>query len=163
MCQDVETPMIDRRNPFSVNRSNPVRVWLEHHGLPVAYELSVRAPTSNTVRPEIDVRRQIEHDELPFVAIERALRRFVRTEPHVQCVAISHTGRDYSLAVLIDTLSMQLITELQLTLTRVLDCFRKNRPMVYLLGPDQRNSPLFTAIDCYVVERFNCSANSAFA
>lgn len=98
-----------------------------------------------------DLLQQTQGDELSLPAISTALRRWALQQEDVEKVAIGYIGRQYSVAVLLDNLQLERISRLYSELEHVWQKFGEYTPLLYPLGPAQRDSLLLNSADCYVV------------
>ena len=98
-----------------------------------------------------DLLQQTRGDDLSLPAISTALRRWALQQDDVEKVAVGYIGTQYSIAVLLDNLQLERISSLYSELEHVWRKFGEYTPLLYPLGPAQRDSLLLNSADCYVV------------
>ena len=131
-------------------KSKPVRVWLERDGEPVLYEISMSAPCSDLFLDHVDLRAQAKRDKLSLPVIRTRLRGWIRQEPDVDQVAVTYRAGHYTVAILANPLTRKIMTCLQASFENVLDAFRDCDPLVYVLGPKQRDAAMLYSPHCSV-------------
>ena len=127
--------------------SKPVRVWLERDGEPILYEITSSGPCRDIIREHIDIRGQMEADELSPLRVQAWLDQFLRREPLVERVAVAYAGGRYCVTVLASLLTKPLIVSLQAGVAGIRSLFGNLGPLVYILGPDDRDAELLNGTD----------------
>jgi hypothetical protein len=98
-----------------------------------------------------DLLEQTRRDELSLPAISVVLRRWALQQEDVETVAVGYVGARYSIAILFTELQVERIASLYTELDHVFGKFGDCVPLLYPLGPTQRDSLLLNSADCYVV------------
>jgi len=98
-----------------------------------------------------DLLEQTRRDELSLPAISVVLRRWALQQEDVEKVAVGYVGARYSIAILFRELQFERIASLYTELDHVFGRFGEYVPLLYPLGPTQRDSLLLNSADCYVV------------
>jgi len=97
------------------------------------------------------LQQQMHHDVLSLPAISTALRRWALQQEDVEKVAIGYIGAAYSVAILLSKLELERISRLYVELEHVRSKFGEFAPLLYPLGPAQRDSFLLNSADCRIV------------
>ena len=134
-----------------VGRSTPVTISFEERGQKWSYEISLSAPVTQLVSKSIDLPKQMERDGLSLQEITKGLRAWLQRNGDIRRVAVCYAGRQYSLAILLTELSEQRVADIYLKSQELCKGFEPFRPIVYVLGPNQQESPLLSASDCLVL------------
>jgi hypothetical protein len=93
----------------------------------------------------------MEKDGLSLADIESCLKRWLQCHPDVEKAAISYTGQRYSVGIFLTQLSTERVMELHLEMYDIRSEFGDYSPIIYIFGPEQWDSSIFTATDCYVL------------
>jgi len=98
-----------------------------------------------------DLFQQTRGDELSLPAISTALRRWASQQDDVEKVAVGYIGKQYTVAILLERLQLERVSLLYAELEHIWWKFDEHTPLLYPLGPAQRNSLMLNSADCYVV------------
>ena len=133
-----------------LSHSEPIRVILgsDAHAL---FDVRISAPVSGMVRPPRDISRQIQTDGTTIEQVRDTIQNWLDDNPHVEQVVIGHEGGRYQLAVLLRVLAVDHVREIHEAMGQVGEDLLGPFPMIHVLGPEQLNSSLLTAVDRLVV------------
>jgi hypothetical protein len=98
-----------------------------------------------------DLNHQTRNDALSLPVISTALRRWALQQDDVEKVAFGYIGKQYIVAVLLHRLQLERIAYLYSELQHIWQKFGEYTPVLYPLGPAQRNSLMLNSADCYIV------------
>lgn len=98
-----------------------------------------------------DLQQQMHQDALSLPAISVGLRRWALQQEDVEKVAIGYIGANYSIAILFDKLEPERMSHLYIELEHIWSKFGEFTPLLYPLGPTQRESILLNSVGCRIV------------
>ena len=133
-----------------LTKSNSARVWLERDGEPVLYEVALNSPCSGLFLDHLDLREQAKRDKLSLPAIKTRIRGWMRDEPDVEKVCVTYGAGYYTVAILTNPLTGTIMIRLQASLEKVLDVFRRCDPLVWVVGPEQRDATMLYSPSCSI-------------
>lgn len=141
------------RNKESLEDSltGPTRIFLpQDDGSTKVYSTRIHAPTT-LPRVRKDVRDQMREDRISLPQVSTYLRRWAHSKINVQRIVLRYSGNAYSLAVLLDPLSLEGIRDTREHLMHVRDLCGGKSVFVVPLGPEQSNSTLLTSVGGYKI------------
>lgn len=115
------------------------------------YHVTIVGPFSTFASVPTVVTDQMKQDGLSLAPIATQLRQWALAHPDVECVALRHTGKRYTLAVRLAEFSQQRVAEVHRQLVGTKDRFADHALETYVLGPEQRDMKLFHAYGVYIV------------
>lgn len=144
-----ELPHGRRQDAMTTNSTSlPIRLYFESDGNPVRYEVRASAPCNEALPPIRDVANGLCDAGLSPSRLADRLRAWAAKQGDVQRVTLSYTGRRFALGVLLASLTDARVTDIYLGLERACEDVAPADLLIYVLGPEQQESPLFTARDC---------------
>jgi len=93
----------------------------------------------------------MQEDGISWPRVSVRLRRWALSEPDVQRVTLGYNGRDYSIAVLLDSISSEGIRKVMGQVDNVRELFNENLVFAYPLGPNQAEALVLNSIDTHEV------------
>jgi hypothetical protein len=124
---------------------------VERDGEPVLYEVTLNSPCSDLFMDRVDLCEQAKRDRLSLPAIKTRIRGWMRDEPDVEKVGVTYGAGHYTVAILADPLNRTIMTCLQVSFEKVLDVFRRCDPLVWVVGPKQRDATMLYSPSCSII------------
>lgn len=137
-------------SPLTKTKRGIARIWIEHDGEPILYEVALNSPCSDLFLDHVDLREQAKRDKLSLPAIKTRIRGWMRGEPDVEKVAVTYGAGHYTVAILANPLTRTIMICLQVSFEKVLDVFRRCDPLVWVVGPEQRDAAMLYSPWCNV-------------
>lgn len=126
----------------ALNRTRPIRVCFERNGEPVRYDVRNSSPMLDLI-PCVDVIPQMQRDNIDVDEVKSFMLDWSQSHPEVERVVVWYRAGRYSILILTNTLSKQLIGELQVGAAPVRSLFGQSAALISVLGPEQKESSLF--------------------
>lgn len=98
-----------------------------------------------------DLQSQMEADELSLSEVAENLRRCAESHDDVEKVSLHYTGHRYSVVVVLRELREERLPEIYYSFENTCQEYGTHRPVVTVLGPQQRDSFVLSAADSYTV------------
>ena len=115
---------------------------------------------SDLIPRSFDLKQKLRDDGLDYSAIESQLRCLARTQAEfIDELALSFSGREYTLALRIADLNKSFISEAYEAARRLCNVFGEHQPIIYVFGKNQKDSLVFRATDCLNVRNFRDTTN----
>lgn len=106
-----------------------------------------------TCRAPKKVTDQMQEDGILWPRVSVILRKWALHEPDVQRVTLGYIGKNYSIAVLLDSFSNRGIERVMEQVNNVSRLFNNSLVIAYPLGPGQSDSLLLNSAECHDVYR----------
>jgi hypothetical protein len=128
-----------------------VRFRFDHEGRVATYEITISGPISDAALPPVELHKRLTADGIRLPDIAAAVRNWASDQPDVRKVALSSTGRSYTLTAIIAQLTETRMAEVHHDLLVVAAMFQPHSALIYVLGQDRPGSPLLNAADARVL------------
>lgn len=121
-----------------------VRFFFEEEDRLWCYEAGLNPPQSGICAKLSDIESQMERDNLSMEEIADTLGRCARLHPDIEKVSIHHAGNQYSVVVILRGLSESGVADAYDRFEQACAVYGPHRPIVTVLGPQQRDCPVLS-------------------